>query len=179
MNTRSLARAIPGLVVVAVFALAATAPRPNIVGAAPPPQLHPACDVFASDVPGDSSVGIMNGGLEQALPPGMTVAACSLGIISKYGSSGRVYIREWDPTTLAPDPDAIQLRTFFFDGSSLQFRGNRVPRVSFVPPVVLASVPGVAEPPKPQIAIQAAGGTWYPDTTLLRMYFTPDGPANY
>jgi len=175
MNTRFVSRAIPGLFVIAMLALAAAAPGHDVAGPAPPPQLQPPCDEFASAVTGDSTFMVANGtGIEQALPAGMSVAACSLRVQLGVYTFGRLELRDWDPTTLAPDPDAIALRRAFFDGSSLWYARGWIPRAKFVPPVVTSSVPGVAEPPKPSVAMQIFGSSWYTD---IAAQFTPDGPA--
>ena len=177
MNTR-LWRAIPSLLVVALLALAAAAPAPPAAGPAPPPQLQPPCDDFAIAVAGADSVMLnTNDGVEQALPAGMSVAACSLRAVVPINSFMTLRLREWDPTTLAPDPDAITLRQTFFNGSSLWWQnGGRIPRVEFVPPIVVNSVPGVAEPPKPHVAMQlVAQPNWWPSPQ--RAFFTPEGPS--
>src|SRR5258708_9338126 len=95
--------AVPALLAVALLALAAAAPGPDVSGPAPPPQLQPPCDSFASAVTGDSAVQLANGSvLEQALPEGMSVAACSLRTAAGYYSRAIVVLRAWDSTTLAP-----------------------------------------------------------------------------
>ena len=177
MNTRFVLRAIPGLLVIALLALAAAVPGHDVAGPAPPPQLQPPCSDFASAVSGDSTIAIPAGtGIEQALPAGMSVAACSLRAIARINTFVRLTLRDWDPTTLAPDPNAIALRRAFFDGSSLIWStGGKLPRVTFVPPVVLTSVPDVAEPPKPQVAMQLVADYSYGQNALG--YFTPEGPA--
>ena len=110
MTHRRALRAIPALLAVALLALAAAAPGPDVSGPAPPPQLQPPCDSFASAVTGDSSVQLAGGtGVEQALPEGMSVAACSLRTAAGYYSMPIVVLRAWDPTTLAPDPTTIEL----------------------------------------------------------------------
>jgi hypothetical protein len=176
LHNRPVSRAIPGLLAIALLALALAAGEPDPTGPAPPPQLQPRCTEFASAVAGDSTIGIPVGtGIEQALPPMMSVAACSLRAYAPINTFLKLTLRDWDPTTLAPDPDAIALRRTFFDGSSLYYTGGKLPRVSFVPPVVLSSVPDVAEPPKPQVAMQLTTTGSYYGTPIG--YFTPEGPA--
>jgi hypothetical protein len=88
-----------------------------------------------------------------------------------------VVLREWDPTTLAPDPDAIALRRTFFNASSVLWAGDVVPRAAFVPPLVTISVGGVAEPPRTQVAMQLMAhgvGSYF---RTLQGYFTKEGPA--
>ena len=173
MNTRFVSRAIPSLLVVALLALAAATPTPQVTGPAPPPQLQPPCTEFASAVSGDSTVQIGGPtGIEQAFPSGMSVAACSLRTAAGYYVGGSVELREWDPTTLAPDPNAVALRRQFFFVSGMLWAGG--PKTSFVPPVVTSSVPDVAEPPRPQTAIQLANVFSYSVPFLA--YFTPEGP---
>ena len=178
MNARHLSRLFPAVVVTALLCLAAGEPDPL---PAPPPQLQPPCTDFASAVDGDSAAALPGGtGIEQALPLGMSVAACSLGAVVSLGSGPQIVLRDWDPTTLAPDPNAIALRRAFFDPSLLIYgrgTGGKLPRTTFVPPVVNVSVPDVAEPPGPQVAMQllnAADPRW---STTITGYFTPEGPA--
>jgi hypothetical protein len=60
---------------------------------------------------------------------------------------------------------------FVLDGPQGQFDGNGLPRIAFVPPVVVGSVPGVAEPPSANTAVRLFAGAG------LTAFFTPDGPA--
>ena len=176
MNTRFVSRAIPGLLVVALLALAAAAPGHDTAGPAPPPQLQPPCTDFAIAVPGDSSIALSSlGGVEQPLPAGLSVAACSLRVVgpSTWWGFARITLRAWDPTTLAPDPSTVALRTMFFDASRLLWAGGNVPRAVFVPPVVTGNEPGVAEPLASHAVMQVSPDGGYP----LRGYFNPDGPA--
>ena len=85
-------------------------------------------------------------------------------------------LREWDPTTGAGS-DAIVLRSAFIDLSRIVFADGGIPRVAFVPPVVTGSVPGVAEPPKAQVAVQLLGLGSSRFSNPLTAYFTPDGPT--
>jgi hypothetical protein len=177
MNTRLISRAVPSLLVIALLALAAAAPAPPAAGPAPPPQLQPPCTEFASAVAGDSVWSIASWtGIEQVLPEGMSVASCSLRVVMlpTYASPANLMLREWDPTTLAPDPSAIALRRLFVDGSNLGWLGGKVPALPLVPPVVTKSIPGVAEPPKNTVAMQFATSRWTPPA---KGYFTPDGPS--
>jgi hypothetical protein len=171
-------RPIPAVLVLALLGLAAAAPQRQAAGPAPPPQLQPPCVDFASAVTGDSTVGVPDSvGVEQALPAGMSVAACSLRAVASYGSFLTLSLRDWDPTTLAPDPSAIALRRAFFDGSSLLWNGGRLPRRDFVPPVVLGSVSGVAEPPHPQVTMQLVTQIGWAAKPPVG-YFTPEGPED-
>jgi hypothetical protein len=78
-SARDLSRLLPAIAVTALLCLAAAAPSRQ-AGPAPPPQLQPRCDEFASAVAGDSTLEIPTGtGIEQALPAMMSVAhaACA------------------------------------------------------------------------------------------------------
>src|SRR5262245_61022818 len=172
MFARNFSKLSPAIAVTALLCLGAAAPSPQIGAPPPRPLPQPRCDEFSIAVPGDSRLVIPDGSrVEQPLPAGMSVAACSLGVRgAPVDSSGgmtfvRVELWDWDSGALAPDPDAIALRRLVF--------GGFIPQFSLVPPVVTSSVPGVAEPPKPQVSIRVA---WSPDTSL-DVYFTPDGPA--
>jgi hypothetical protein len=143
MHTRTLSRAIPGVLVIALLALAAAAPVRNALGPAPPSLLQLPCSNFASAVAGDSVWVIPSGGgIEQPLPAGMSLASCSLSVHAaiRYNSPGNFKVREWDPTTLAPDPNAIALRRTFFDGSNLGWFGGKVFGFQLVPPIVTRSM---------------------------------------
>ena len=179
MNTRFASRAIPSLLVIALLALAAAAPGHDAAGPAPPPQLQPPCEDFAIAVPGDSSIEFSGlAGVEQPLPAGLSVAACSLRATgNSYYGYARITLRAWDPTTLAPDPSTVALRTMFFDASRLAWAGGQVPRALFVPPLVTGNEPGVAEPLASRAVMQLSPDIPWPGASPLRGYFNPDGPA--
>jgi len=178
MRLSARIRCLPAVIVLVLLSLAATGP-PRAVGPAPPPQLQPHCDDFASAVTGDSTVAVPTGtGIEQALPAGMSVAACSLRTKAPYLSAPVIVVRNWDPTTLAPDPDAIALRRVFFDPSTVLFTNNMVPRATFVPPVLTRSVPDVAEPPGPQVVMQLLHAVDFGFLQAFVSFFTPDGSAD-
>jgi hypothetical protein len=174
-------RYVPAAAVTLLLCLAAAAPSPRNAGVAPPPQLQSPCSEFAIDVAGDSTLDLLSAnGVEQALPAQTSVAACSLRAIithPSYGSMGTLELRDWDPTTLAPVPDAIALRREFFSMSDTWYNGGRLPRFAFVPPVVTSSVPGVAEPPNPEVALQLFTAHGFSGPTELSVFFTPEGPA--
>ena len=179
MPARQRLRFVPALAVTLLLCLAAAAPPRNGAGPAPPPQFQPPCDDFASAVTGDSSAQFSaSSGLEQALPAGMSVASCSLStaVPAYYGPNVDMTLRGWDPTTLAPDPTAIALRRAFFNPSNMLYAGGKMPRATFVPPVVTSSVPGVAEPPASQVAIQIATD-WDWAGQSYRAFFNPEGPT--
>jgi hypothetical protein len=175
MNARNLSRLFPAIAVVALLCVGAGEPDP-LPGPAPPPQRQPPCTDFASAVTGDSTIAFPHGaGVEQALPAGMSVASCSLRVATGFNAFPVVVLRDWDPTTLAPDPNTIALRRIFFDPSSILRARFILPPATIVPPVVTGSVPDLAEPPTPQAAMQLINGIGFWQDSL-RVYFTPDGP---
>jgi len=171
-------RWVPAAAVTLLLCLAAAAPQSRDAGPAPPPQLQPPCVDLTYAVAGDDSLFLpLNVGVEQVLPAGMSVAACSLRAIVPIYAFMRLTLREWDPTTLAPDPNAIALRQTFFNGSNLWWSDyGKLPRTVFVPPIVVNSIPGVAEPPKPHVALQLVGQPGY--GAQPRAFFTQDGPSS-
>ena len=151
MTQRFLTRAFPALAVLALLCLAAAAPGPT-VGLAPPSQYFPGCNLLLDTGGGDSTYEfIVDHGITQPLPAGITAAGCSLqtdlvgpDIYTKYL---RVSLREWDPLTLAPSASTIALRTSTYDLSRASSYGlEGVPPVTFYPPLVTRSVDHVAEP---------------------------------
>ena len=89
-------------------------------------------------------VAAIRTGVTQPITFAGNAAACSLTVDRLYYSSARAELLQWDPAALAPDPTTVALRTRSFDASALQYSQTRF---DFYPPVVMYSVPGVAEPP--------------------------------
>src|SRR5262245_19701479 len=180
-------RLVPAITVTSLLCIAASAPASAgpLPGPGPFPDLKPPCTDFASAVAGDSAVLIPNtgAGIEQALPALTSVAACSLRTKGNSFLPGPMMaLRAWDPATLAPDSETVALRrAFIFPDVIVMGRAMdvfKLPMFTFVPPVVTRSVPGVAEPPRPQMALQLVNHkiTFMPEWELTG-YFTPDGPA--
>jgi hypothetical protein len=153
-------RVLPGLAVLALLCVAATAPRTPLMPVAPPP-LFSYCPQPTQTGGGTTLDPFANGaGVSQPLPAGITVAACSLHVDATGWTNSELRVREWDPLTLAPDPSAIALRAQNFDPSRMNYYvTNSVPAVQFVPPIVTRSITGVAEPPR--------------ETTALEIFSTP------
>ncbi|HXS83577.1 MAG TPA: hypothetical protein VN896_12750 [Methylomirabilota bacterium] len=180
-------RLVPAITVTSLLCIAASAP-PSVAplpGPGPFPDFKSPCTDFASAVAGDSAVQIPNtgAGIEQALPALTSVVACSLRTGNGFMPGPMMVLRAWDPATLAPDSQTVALRrAFIFPDVIVMGRamdaGLRLPMFTFVPPVVTRSVPGVAEPPRPQMALQLVNQklTFVPEWKLTG-YFTPDGPA--
>lgn len=157
MNPRTPHRAWPALATLALFAVAAAAPALQRTGPAPPSQAAATCDPF-SQSGGGSSTYVLDGedGVLQPLPENMPVVSCSLRVAATGWTYARVQMVEWDPLTLAPDPLSIALRTVLCDPSAMNYYStNAIPRLTFVPPIITRSLPGVADPPRSQVAFEA------------------------
>ena len=165
MKTRMLVRAtrrmLPALTVTALLCLAAAAPRrpgPSGVQMPSPPPVAAPCTDFSHTGGGDSAVAFAIGdGLIQPLPDGIAAVGCSLSV--KSDNQNNTYlmtsIQEWDPATLAPDPETVALRTEDLNPSAFSvFNGYAVPWLAFVPPIITRAVLGVAEPPRPTVALR-------------------------
>ena len=156
-------RALPGLAVVALLCLAATAPPPS-VGPAPPPTYLPNCGLLLDSGGGDSTYVFAAGqGMTQPLPAGASAASCSLStdILGSYNVTQfmQVTLREWDPLTLAPAANTIALRTLYYDLSRVA-TGSQMPRTPINPPLVTRGVEGVAELMRLTTALEFEGGAF-------------------
>jgi len=177
MNPRTLHRAWPALATLALFALSAAAPPTNRTGPAPPSQAAAACDPFSQSGGGDAIYAFnVESGVRQPLPEAMPIAACSLrATATGWPSFASLRVVEWDPLTLAPDPQSVALRTAFCDPSDLQYYyNNSLPKLTFVPPIITASLPDVADPPSRQVAFEATQAPSIPNYVFVG-YFAPDG----
>ena len=174
MPARQLSRVLPALLVSALLCLAAAAPQQPQMPS-PNPQAAP-CSTFSFSGGGGSAMVIGHGGaIRQPLPSSISMAACSLGVsTSYYWGGGLASVSEWDPVTLAPDPQSIALRTFNFSPSSFQINAGVMPWLSFVPPIVTRALAGVAEPPKTTTAIEVLESTYTGSNDLTTSY-DPDG----
>ena len=153
-------RAVPALLVTGLLCLAAAAPPQPMP--APPPVAQP-CTDYSHTGGGDSAVAYSNGdGILQPLPEGVTAVACSLHVNGGYYTYAITSVREWDPTTLAPDPQTVALRTETITPSAFSsYDGYAVHWLQFVPPIVTRSLLGVAEPPLSTVAVQVLSSTLY------------------
>lgn len=174
MSAPNWLRALPVLATIELLTLAAIAPRPAAVGVAPPPQAYPPCDAFAYSGGGGSVLALVpDAGVAQPLPAGISVLACSLRVVSSQNyAAAIVLLRQWDPTTLAPDPHTVALRTQWLDPTAFYYSGGTTRRVQFVPPVVTRSVAGVADPPRLTTAFEIISRFYSPS---LDAWFNPDG----
>ena len=176
MNPRPLLRAWPALAASALFALVAAAPAPGGRGPAPPAQSAAACEPFSRAGGGDSTYGFAFGsGIRQPFPAGMPIALCSLQVQATGWNSANVRLVEWDPLAMAPDANAIALRTAFCGPSQLLYYTiNSLPRFEYVPPVVTHSLAGVADPPRAQVALEVT----QPSSSFIYSFsghYAPDG----
>jgi hypothetical protein len=175
MNTRIVSRAIPGIVVAALLCVAAAAPQAPQMPA-PPPSAAP-CTDYSHTGGGDSVFSYTNGdGVAQPLPAGFTVVGCSLSVHATYYTSVITSVREWDPTTLAPDPATVALRTETIYPSAFNWYGG-LPWLPFVPPIITRSLLGVAEPPRTTVVVQVTSPSPSYFVSLTALY-DPEGSAD-
>lgn len=160
-------RWLPALTVIVLFALAARSPEVGKGDARPfmplPVPPAPPCENTAQAASGDSLLAFPPGtSVLQPLANDVVVSACSLSVTALGWSAMQFAVREWDPTTLAPDAHTVALRLVFLNPSSLQYySANRAPRVAVSPPVVARSLPGVADPPRSTLATEMLGASSY------------------
>jgi hypothetical protein len=146
--------ALPAMLAGSLLAIVAAAPRASSRGPAlPSAVIFGRCDLLLQQSGGSSEIVVPPlGGLNQPIGTAGNVAACSLAVrpTNTYYSTGRLDLVQWDPAALAPDPTTIALRTRAFTASDMALGRTRA---DFYPPVVTQSITGVAEPPRPTIAI--------------------------
>jgi hypothetical protein len=171
-----LNRAWPTLATLALFALSAAAPGPPRTGPAPPSQADATCDPFSRSGAGSAVFAFNDGsGVRQPLPEAMPVAACSVRATATGWTFANLRVVEWDPLALAPDAQTVALRTAFCDPSDLlYYYNNSLPKLTFVPPIITASLPGVADPPRTEVAFEATGA---PNSFYYNFvgYYEPEG----
>ncbi len=174
MSIRSWPRLLPAIAVVGLFCLVAAAPAPQM----PIPNQTAPCSNYAQSSTGGSSALFSGGdGVAQPLAAAQPMLACSLHVAGTGWSYANVYIREWDPLTLAPDASTIATRSAYLDPSRMNYYyTNSVPWLQFSPPIVTQSVAGVAEPPSQGLFMEVrstSAGFTYP----LAAYYEPEGNA--
>jgi hypothetical protein len=81
-------------------------------------------------------------GVRQPFDGTVPAAACTLALDYAY-SSALGQVQFWNPLTLAPEASLVALRSIGYDTSKMMY--NHL-RMDFSPPLVVTSVPGVAEP---------------------------------
>jgi hypothetical protein len=174
-SARFWARLLPALAVVTLFALVAASPSPSPAPQMPLPVGAP-CSDYSQASPGASTSLFSQGdGVTQPLGAGATMAACSLHVKGTGWCYVSVFVREWDPLALAPEPGTIAMRSAYLDPSRMNFyTSNSVPWVTFSPPVVTQSLAGVAEPPQPTVSMEVRSDT-YAYSYPLAAYYEPSG----
>ncbi len=154
-NATSILRALPSLAALGLLAFALLgATDPNAPRAVPDAMVYPNCSIVVQSAPAEPALSLPPGGVVvQPLGTTFAIAACSLAVlVPPIRASEFLSVVSWDPVALAPDPTTAALRneTFFLSISvTLPLR-----RFDFVPPVVLAHAPGVAEAPRNEAAIR-------------------------
>jgi hypothetical protein len=173
MTKRNGARAIPAVVVLALFVLAAARPAPRMMPIPPPVICN---EEYVQAGPGGSVITYSGGdGVTQPLPDGLAMAACSLDVEGTGWTNSKFIAVEWDPLALAPDPTTVALRSQWDNPSTMNFYiSNSAPWFRFSTPIVTKSMDGVADPPRTTVAIRATSGgpgLNYP----LELYYDPNG----
>ncbi len=171
-------RAVPALLVAAllVFAIVASSRRAGArAGAAANAYSYPGCSIMLQEGGSGSLYTIgTNTGITQPLGCVGNVAACSLNVQSSFTYSTFNFV-QWDPTTLAPDPTTVTLRTRSFNPSDLQY--NHL-RVDYNPPIIVRHVSHMADPPAITTAMD-----YVVTTNAEGAYFdnngSPDTPTAY
>jgi hypothetical protein len=171
-----LERAWPALGTVALLALAAAGPTPR-TGPAPPSRAAAACDPFSQSGGGATTFTFdIHSGIRQPFPDDISIASCSLRAAANGMATVNMRMVEWDPLTLAPDPQTIALRSAFCDPTDMNFFAvNAMPKFRFVPPIVVRSLTGVADPPRTQVAIEAQQAPYTGGGLNLVGSYEPEG----
>ena len=179
-----LERLIPAIVVTALLGLAAAAPtrRPAVPAMpSPTPGAAPCVEFSHTGGSDDAILCTAGSGLLQPLPDGVTLAACSLSVTSGTYGSATLRVHEFDPATLAPDPETVALRTQAVAPSSFSYvNGFAMPWITFVPPIITGSLQHVAEPPRSTLAIDTRSNTngyYSPLTASYAQEGSPEFPA--
>jgi hypothetical protein len=171
-----LLRALPSIAIAGLLVfglLGATAPdAPRTVPAA---MVYPNCTSILQAAPGESAFVLVYGeGVIQPFGFAGNVAACSLavGVNPWDWVVGTFQLQSWDPTALAPDPSTVALRSNSFSTSMYAYW---LRRFDFVPPVVLKTLPSVAEPQRTTAAIRY---TRFQYSAGQTMHYTPAAAAS-
>ncbi len=189
MDRRTASRSLPSLGVTALLWLAAWGPDAPAGSRDDLPTAKPCA--YGQAGTGDSIVVIGgSSGLIQPLRPGASVVTCSLRAYPTATNFAYLRIREWDPTTLAPDSRTIALRTSYLTPTDMSYPDLHWPTFrgrTFDPPLVTHSIPRVAEPPRTTAAViisgRFGGNGWAAgfqadgDTSLPRAFTTDAGGA--
>lgn len=175
MSIRSWSRLLPALAVAALFALVAATPKPPAAPQMPVYVPRP-CNQYSQSSVG-ASTALMSGGdgIAQPFSEAPVMVACSLHVSGTGWTYANFAVREWDPLTLAPEPSTIAIRTSYLDPSRLNYYStNTVPWIVFSPPIVTASVAGVAEPPHTTTSMEVVStGSLY--NYSLSAHYEPAG----
>ena len=151
---RTWLRVLPAVLVGSLLVIAAVAPRAR--GRAPAESVamvYPGCDLLLQQGGSTSPWAIAPlAGVAQPIGAAGNIAACSLTVVPSYSYSfARLDLVQWDPTTLAPDPTTVALRTRSFDATAIIYGKTRA---DFYPPVVTRAHPEAADPPRSTTAFE-------------------------
>ncbi len=170
-------RAIPIALVLCLLALAALWPSRRVQASAPAEPAAAAtvytnCDVTVQWGGSGATIALTGGsGVTQPLVEGMNVSACSLQVTPASFMGGTMALVSWDPLTLAADPTTLALRSRAFNASDVS---SNLTRIVCDPPLVTRTIPRLAEPPRPGVALDFVVGS---GTGLLAFPYQPAGPV--
>lgn len=142
---RLMFRAVPSLIVglLLVLAMLGSLPHARVRAAGAASSIY-SCTLPPHTIGGELFDFGGGSGVTQPLITSENVAACSLNISqpgADYGLARLDYVL-WDPTSLAPDPTTVALRSRVFQNSDL--RWNHL-LLYFQPPIVTQQISHIAE----------------------------------
>ncbi len=139
------------------------------------PNISPGpCQSYLQKGAAVTTVGVPAGAaLAQPILATTSFATCSLTVdktFYQYGMFGADVVA-WDPTTLAPDPTTVALRS---TGMSLSGYLYSSIKVDIVPPIVASSLSGVADPTRATMALDFM----HSSSTMVPVWYDPSGAAD-
>ncbi|MEO5618226.1 MAG: FlgD immunoglobulin-like domain containing protein [Candidatus Eisenbacteria bacterium] len=151
-------RWLPACAVTLLLAAALIAPSPGVRAERSAPDLdalyYPICtpiqQTSSAGVPWVVSIEPVNG-IAQPLGPVENFATCSLTVQPSTYVHKRLDVVYWDPVAMAPDPTTVALRTRTYWPTGLATNASRF---DLLPPVITRTLPGLAEPPPAETAVE-------------------------
>jgi len=155
---RLLLRSLPALFVTLLLAAALLAPGRGVRAerSAPVPDAlyYPVCSPLQLASSQGSPWSVLletGGGIVQPFGPVANFASCSLTVQPSNYVNKRVDVVFWDPQAMAVDPATVALRTQTYWATYTTYNASRF---DLSPPVVTRTLPGLAEPPPAETAMQ-------------------------
>jgi len=164
---RTVIRALPALFVTLLLAAALIAPGHRAGAGGPGTELdalsYPVCTPIqlAGDQGETGNVPISPGnGIVQPLGSLPNMASVILDVLPSPQAAKQLELVYWNPQTLMPDARTVQIRSRSFWATYMAINTSRF---DFSPPLITRVLPGVAEPPPTETAVQyrlLSGSTW-------------------